>query len=242
MGSSGTMCLAFSELPSSVRWADPSHMVLNTPFSIAHCLKVFFYFCFSVLFVFFMCFVLQDSNVQIAKTFLQFCFCIFLLLHLLSCRTLMSRWLEWSGRKEWTWGVQCPELVSHLTLSCFYPPCVFFISWVDLANFGCFYLSKPWKICSHPQNGIKYALSSGPRGCVWSFVGRQNFLFSSHNFETIPLAMATLATFFINHFCKKQNYYCQPTELLNTLETFCIFTHVYIYPPSSMLPHVLERA
>ena len=184
----------------------------------------------------------------------------------MSCRTLMSRWLEWSGRKEWTWGVQCPELVIPLTISCFYPTCVFyllswcgkfweflsfmrsplswacysshpflflsslcfvFISCVDVANFGCFYLSKPWKICSHPQNGIKYALSSGPRGCVWSFVGRQNFLFSSHNFETIPLAMATLATFFINHFCKKQNYYCQPTELINTSETFCIFTHVY---------------
>ena len=137
----------------------------------------------------------------------------------------MSRWPEWSGREEWTWGVRCPEIVSHLTVSCFYPPCAFFISWVDLANFGRFYLSEPLKICSHPQNGIKYALSSGPRGCVWSFVGRQNFLFSSHNFETIPLA--TLATFFINHICKKHIYYCQPTELLNTLETCYIFTHVY---------------
>ena len=44
-----------------------------------------------------------------------------------------------------------------------------------------------------------------------------------------PSHWPLLQTFFINHIYKKQIYYCQPTELLNTLETCYIFTHVYNY-------------
>ena len=148
-----------------------SHMVHKYSFFSmlshgAHCLKVFFCIFVSLYFFLYFCvFCLAglwcpDGQFFVILIFVYLYFFhhfFFKLLHLLSCRTLMSRWPEWSGREEWTWGVRCPEIVSHLTVSCFYPPCVFYLlSWfgkfwafLSLRTFeNLFSSAKRHQICS----------------------------------------------------------------------------------------------
>ena len=183
-----------------------SHMVHKYSFFSmlshgAHCLKVFFVFLFLCTFFIFLCVLSCRTLMSRWPIFCNFDFCIFVLFSsffltftsfvLQDSDVQMARVKRERGvdvRSPVSWACYPSHRFLFLSSLCF------FISWVDLASFGPFYFSKPLKICSHPENGIKYALSSGPRGCVWSFVGRQNFLLSSHNFETIPLA--TLANLF----------------------------------------------